>query len=173
MPSAPPAASGAVDNRPHQDRYVASVHRDVRTYTGDTRLMMQLLVMLDDFTVENGATWMLSGSHHHEHRLDDDEFFCKAERICGRAGHLLVFDSRCWHAAGVNVTEQRRRALTLTFTRPFVKPQLDYCRLLGYDYCAGLPEPIRQLLGYYARVPATIDEWYQPAESRFYRSSQG
>lgn len=164
---------GGVDNRPGQERYVSSVHRDVRTYTSDVRLMMQLLVMLDDFTVDNGATWMLSGSHLSAQKPSDEEFFRQAEQVSGRAGQVLLFDSRCWHAAGANMTQFRRRALTLTLTRPFVKPQIDHCRLLGYDYCATLPEPLQQLLGYFARIPASIDEWYQPPESRYYRSSQG
>jgi hypothetical protein len=29
------------------------------------------------------------------------------------------------------------------------------------------------VLGYNARVPATLDEWYQPPERRMYRSDQG
>jgi len=38
---------------------------------------------------------------------------------------------------------------------------------------AGLPEPLRQVLGYHARTPASLEEWYQPPEGRFYRPGQG
>lgn len=164
---------GAVDNRKHSDQYVSNVHRDVRTYTRDQRLMVQLLTMLDDFSPETGATWLLPGSHKVDRTPSDEEFRANAVQISADAGQLLLFDSRVWHAAGVNRSDRPRRALTLTFTRPFIKPQFDYCRYLGYRYVESLPEATQQLLGYFARVPAALDEWYQPPERRFYRAGQG
>jgi len=164
---------GAVDNRREYEQYVGKVHRDVRSYTRDVRLMMQILVMLDDFTPEKGATLLLPGSHLSGERPSDDEFSRRAVPALGEAGQTLVFDSRMWHAAGRNTTDSPRRALTLTFTRPFIKPQFDYCRYLGYSTCEQCPENVKRLLGYYARVPSSLDEWYQPPERRFYRSDQG
>lgn len=163
---------GAVDNRKGSDQYVSNVHRDVRMYTPDRPLMVQLLCTLDEFLPETGATWFLGGSHREDRKPSDQEFFANAVQPSAEAGRLLLFDSRLWHAAGVNRTDRPRRALTLTFTRPFLKPQFDYCRYLGYDYVVGLPEPMQQLLGYFARIPATPDEWYQPPERRFYRAGQ-
>jgi len=164
---------GAVDNRKGSDQYVANVHRDVRTYTRDQRLMVQLLLTLDDFLPETGAIWLLPGSHIEDRKPNDEEFSTNAVQISADPGRLLLFDSRVWHAAGVNRTDRPRRALTLTFTCPFVKPQFDYCRYLGNRYVESLPEPTQQLLGYFARVPATLDEWYQPPDRRFYRPGQG
>jgi ectoine hydroxylase-related dioxygenase (phytanoyl-CoA dioxygenase family) len=63
--------------------------------------------------------------------------------------------------------------LTLAFTRPYVKQQLDYPRAIGYERGESLPPVLRQLLGYNARVPASLDEWYQPPEKRLYRRDQG
>ena len=163
---------GAVDNRKGSDQYVGSVHRDVRTYTSEQRLMVQLSVALDDFLPETGATWLLPGSHRSAEKPADAAFFARAVQVSAEAGRLLFFDSRVWHAAGINGTERPRRALTLTFTRPFLKPQFDYCRYLGYDYVASLPLPTQQLLGYFSRVPASLEEWYQPVERRFYRPGQ-
>lgn len=164
---------GAVDNRRGSDQYVSNVHRDVRTYTRDQRLMVQLLLTLDEFSSETGATWLLRGSHNEDRKPGDEEFFANAVQLSADAGQLLLFDSRVWHAAGVNRTDRARRALTLTFTRPFIKPQFDYCRYLGLPYVERLPESTQQLLGFFARVPATLDEWYQPPERRFYRPGQG
>jgi ectoine hydroxylase-related dioxygenase (phytanoyl-CoA dioxygenase family) len=84
-----------------------------------------------------------------------------------------VFDSNLWHAAGVNRSARPRRALTLAFTRPFVKQQLDYPRALGYDRGPSFSPALRQLLGYNARVPASLDEWYQPRWKRLYHTDQG
>ena len=135
--------------------------------------MAQILVMLDDFTPDNGATYLLTGSHRRAERPPDDLFFRDAVRAVAAAGSILVFDSNLWHAAGVNRTDRPRRALTLGFTRPFMKQQLDYPRALGYDRSETLSPALRQLLGYNARVPASLDEWYQPPEKRLYKRDQG
>jgi ectoine hydroxylase-related dioxygenase (phytanoyl-CoA dioxygenase family) len=164
---------GGVLNQPSTASYVARIHRDQRTFSGELRLMAQLLVMLDDFTQENGATYLLSGSHRMREKPSEDVFFAGAARALGPAGSIVVFDSNLWHAAGVNATERPRRALTLAFTRPFVKQQLDYPRALGYERASALSPALRQLLGYNARVPATLDEWYQPPERRMYKREQG
>jgi len=69
---------GGVLNLPDNVAYVGHVHRDIRTFCGRLNLMAQLLVMLDDFTEDNGATYFLSGSHARPDRPGDDEFFAQA-----------------------------------------------------------------------------------------------
>jgi len=164
---------GGVLNLPNDVSYVGRVHRDQRTFSDDLRLMVQLLVMLDDFTEANGATYLLTGSHRLATRPSDDVFFRDAARATGSAGSVVVFNANLWHAAGVNRTDRPRRALTIAFTRPFMKQQLDYPRALGYDRGDSLSPELRQLLGYNARVPASLDEWYQPPEKRMYKRDQG
>jgi hypothetical protein len=164
---------GGVLNLPNNLSYVGGVHRDLRTFSGDMRLMVQFLVMLDDFTEENGATYLLSGSHRLCEKPSDESFFRDAVRAVGTAGSLVMFDSNLWHAAGVNRSDRPRRALTIAFTRPFIKQQLDYPRALGYERAGSLSPVLRQVLGYNARVPVSLDEWYQPADKRLYQRDQG
>jgi hypothetical protein len=165
---------GAVNNLPcsldtykHGHRF----HRDIRTYSGNFRLMLNMLVMVHDFTIENGATKLVPGSHKVEERPDDAELEARSVRVVGSAGCIVLFDSNLWHSAAPNTTSGPRMALTLTFSRPFLKQQMDYPRLLGENFPKN--ERIRQLLGYNARVPANHDEWYQPSEKRMYRPGQG
>jgi hypothetical protein len=164
---------GGVLNLPGKLSYVGRVHRDIRSFGGDLRLMAQLLIMLDDFTEENGATYMMTGSHTAPDKPEDEAFFKRAERAVGRAGSIVVFDSNLWHAAGANTTGATRRALTLAFTRPFMKQQLDYPRALGWERGPALSATLQQVLGYNARVPSSLDEWYQPPEKRLYKRDQG
>jgi len=164
---------GGVLNLPNDVSYVGRVHRDLRTFSGDVKLMAQLLVMLDDFTEENGATYLMTGSHRLREQPLDDIFFRDAARAVGSAGSIVMFNSNLWHAAGINRSDRPRRALTIAFTRPFIKPQLDYPRALGYDRAESFSPALRQLLGYHARVPVSLDEWYQPPERRLYKRDQG
>ncbi|MET0385504.1 MAG: phytanoyl-CoA dioxygenase family protein [Polyangiales bacterium] len=164
---------GGVLNRQGAGSYVGRVHRDLRFFSAGQPMMLNMLVLLDDFTAQNGATYLLTGSHRSDAKPDDQAFVAGAERLLAQAGSVAVFDSNLWHAAGVNQTTADRRALTLTFTRPFLKPQLDYARQFGYDAAARFSPDVQQLLGYNSRVPASLDEWYQPPERRFYKPGQG
>ena len=164
---------GGVLNLPSNLSYVGRIHRDLRSFSGALPLMSQWLVMLDDFTEENGATHFLSGSHRLPGSPGEEDFFRRATRGVGRAGSIVMFNSNLWHAAGINASTGPRRALTIAFTRPFIKQQLDYPRALGYDRAGEFSPRLRQLLGYNARVPSSLDEWYQPAERRLYRRDQG
>ena len=153
--------------------YLNRMHRDLRSHTGGYRLLLNMLVLLDDFTLDNGATYLLSGSHLVPEPPDPECFARDADRLLGPAGSIALFDSGLWHAAGANRTAGERAALTLTFSRPFFKQQMDYPRFLGDEYIAHAPDRVRRVLGYYARTPCSYDEWYQPREKRFYRADQG
>lgn len=153
--------------------YVGKIHRDVRTFAGHFRLLINMLVFLDDFTEENGATWFLTGSHHSAERPSDEIFHTFGTQALGKAGDIVMFDSNLWHAAGVNHNQGTRRGLTLNYSRPFFKPQLDYPRLLGPDFGKTEDPRFRQVLGYDARMPADLDEYYQPPEHRAYKPGQG
>jgi hypothetical protein len=165
---------GGVINLPHKASYVCNIHRDIRTFY-NIPMMINMLVMLDDFTLDNGATWFLTGSNNKDERPDDNYFYQQADRATGKAGDIILFDSLVWHAAGKNTTDKVRRALTLTFSRPFMKQQLDYPRLIGYDRYNGgeFSEEVSQVIGYNSRVPSSLDEWYQPPAKRFYKPGQG
>ena len=134
--------------------------------------MVNMLVMLDAFTIENGATYLLAKSHKIKQKPEADRFFSFASRAVGSPGDALIFDSRLWHAAGENSLKTARRALTLTFTPPQFKPQFDYCQALGYSFVETLEDPIKQVVGYFSRVPASLEDWYQPPAERFYRPDQ-
>ena len=160
-------------NMRNQHTYASNVHRDVRTYTSDIKLLLNILVVLDDFTLDNGATYLLSGSHLKIDKPTDEDFFKKSERVVAKKGSIVLWDANLWHAAGENKTDGPRRALSLIYSTPFMKQQFDYCRFLGYDKLGTMTDGLKQVLGFNARIPSTLEEWYQPMETRFYKRDQG
>ena len=164
---------GGALNSAHSVSYAHRIHRDIRSFSGPLNLMLNTLVMLDEFTPQNGSTWLLSGSHRMGDKPAEPEFASRAEQALGPPGSVLMFNSNLWHAGGENKTDYVRRSLTPMFSRPFMKQQFDYPRAVGYDKMPQLSETARQLLGYYSRVPATLDEWYQPPDKRMHRPGQG
>lgn len=163
---------GGVLNITAKPSYVANIHRDIRFYSGDFPLMLNMLIMLDDFTLENGATYLLAKSHLKADKPSDKEFYEKSHRAIGKKGDVLFFNSNLWHAAGLNTTAHVRRAITITFTKPFMKQQLDYSKAIGYENVKELSTELQQLVGYYSRTPSNLEEWYQKPDERFYRPGQ-
>lgn len=163
---------GGVVNRRDTTAYVHAIHRDIRFSADAKRFMLNVLVMLDAFTLDNGATHLLSGSQLLREKPDQVDFFARSDRAIGTRGSILLFDSRLWHATGQSRVDTPRRALTLTFTSPFFKPQLDYPRLVGLESASSLTPFLRQVIGFNARVPASLDEYYVPVERRFYQRGQ-
>ena len=163
---------GATLHPPGGGSYVLKAHRDVRAWTRDYKLSLNMLVMLDDFTPANGATLFLAGSHRTEAMPSRAAFDAGARQVTGRAGDILLFDSLVVHAAAPNRSDANRRALTLCFGRPFMKPQMDWPRFLPAAQEPALSPRARQLLGYDARVPASLHEYYQPPERWTFKPDQ-
>lgn len=164
---------GGAINSAYSRSYAHNIHRDIRSYSGDMPLVLNTLVMFDEFTPENGATYLMPGAHRLPEKPTEEEFYAVAERALGPAGSILMFNSNLWHAGGDNNTGNARRSVTPMFCRPFIKPGFDYPRAMGYDKGASFSEDTRQILGYNARIPATLEEWYQPPEKRMYKPGQG
>jgi hypothetical protein len=163
---------GASLNPPGSRSYVAKPHRDVRQFTRDVRMSLNMLIMLDDFSPETGGTLILSGSHLVEPIPEPAMFTRLADRVTGKAGDIILFDSQVVHSAGQNLGDKSRRALTLCLGRPWLKPQIDFPRYLPPDQEAGLSPTARQLYGYDARVAASLDEYYQPPERWAFKADQ-
>lgn len=162
----------ALNNLPNQPNFSAIVHRDLRFYSGEFPIMLNCLIMIDDFTIENGGTYLLPKSHLEERKPTDEEFFNNAIQATGKRGDILIFNANVWHSSAPNVTQDDRRAIPFTISKSFMKQLLDYPRALGYDKMDSFTYEMQQFLGYHSRVPSSLNEWYQPEENRFYKKYQ-
>jgi ectoine hydroxylase-related dioxygenase (phytanoyl-CoA dioxygenase family) len=87
--------------------------------------------MLDDFTVENGATRMIPRSHAWR-RLPDPgitDSLPDEELVTGKAGTVVIMNTHMWHGGTANRTDRCRRALHGFYTRSD-KPQQQYQKAL-------------------------------------------
>lgn len=152
-----------------QNRY----HMDFPRVLNGYLMSINVMLAIDEFRADNGATLVIPGSHQKTQAPD----FSKAEQLMVPArcpqGSMLIFDSTVYHAAGPNTSGADRLAINHQFTRSYVKQQIDYVRALGADVVLAQPPRTQQLLGWYTRVVTSLDEYYQPPEKRLYRSGQG
>jgi ectoine hydroxylase-related dioxygenase (phytanoyl-CoA dioxygenase family) len=151
------------------DLFYKKVHRDIRGYSDKIPLLLNALVMVDDFTIENGGTLLLPYSHLIEEKPTKKFWEDNCVPMTGSPGDIILWNSNIFHASGINKTTQIRRALPITFSLPYYKQLLDYPRALGYGRKEEFPEKTQQILGYHSRVPSSINEWYLPTSKITYK----
>jgi ectoine hydroxylase-related dioxygenase (phytanoyl-CoA dioxygenase family) len=137
----------------------------------DDGLIMTLA--LDDFTEENGATVYLPGSQNIAQAPDAETFRHYATSVARPAGAAVFFKPRCFHQARSNTTQRIRCGVTIYAVRAFMKQRFDYPRIVPPEALASLGPNARRFLGYDARVPAHMDEYYVGPEDRLYKGNQG
>ena len=128
-----------------------------------------LILLLDDFTEENGATWYLPGSHRDPEPPSEQDFYATAQRLVGPAGSAWFFDPRLWHAGERNRTDRWRHSLTFNMSRPYVKQRFDIPRMLRGQDLTGVSARALQKLGFDAQPPTCLEEYYAPPEERTFR----
>ena len=107
---------------------------------------------LDDFTRDNGATWVVPGSHQRliEQPQSGVEYE-DAVQVEGAKGSVMIMNGAIWHRSGTNTTERDRVALLGFFCRSFLKPQQDHLSIVDQSVVARATPKLRQLLGYDSR----------------------
>jgi ectoine hydroxylase-related dioxygenase (phytanoyl-CoA dioxygenase family) len=154
---------------PGKTNYSRRIHRDCPT----SRLVpgfptnMGATIALDDFTLDNGASYFLEGSHSRVDVPSEKEFTEKAQRFVAPAGSVMFFDALTYHAGGDNQTGAWRHALTINMCRSWMKQRLDIPRVMS-EVGTDVSTAAKQKLGFFTQVPASYDEYYAPPEKRKY-----
>ncbi len=124
-------------------------------YIGDEVIAMQVAIMLENSTVESGCTLVVPGTHE-SGRYADNNYLDKAVPLECKAGDVLVWDSRLWHATTKNQSKGTRWAIIATFTRWFVKQMFDIPKALPEHILVQLSEKEKSILGFNS-VPYTSE----------------
>lgn len=154
---------------PNRVNYSGRIHVDSPRIIPNYITNMGATILLDDFTLENGATWFYPNSQTIESSPSEEEFYSKANRLIGKAGDVWFFNARIWHAGGQNLTNQWRHALTINMGRPWMKQRIDIPRAMSDISLENISETALQKLGFFAQVPSNYDEYYAPPESRKFK----
>lgn len=156
---------------PGKANYSYRIHVDQPRLIQGYETNAGVMVLLDDFTAENGATWFLPGSHHQREAPTKEHFFANAKRAIAPAGSLVYLNPRVWHSGGQNTTDRWRHSITFNMCRPYMKQRLDIPRIMegsGIDL-TGVSQKSLQKMGFLAQVPASLEEYYLPPDQRKFR----
>lgn len=110
--------------------------------------------LLDDFTVDNGATEVVPGSHLREDPSQPPQE--SALPLTAPAGTAVAFEGRVWHQTGRNRSQAPRAAAFAWYVRPIYRTQENWFLALNDEVLEGASDNLLTLLGYRTEVLGTV-----------------
>ncbi|MGI9284488.1 MAG: phytanoyl-CoA dioxygenase family protein [Pseudomonadales bacterium] len=110
-------------------------------------LQCNTMVAGTDFTIENGATRVVPGSHLWE----DPERIAQPDEVAQavmRAGSIVFVGGKTLHGGGTNTSGERRRAIVTSYVLGWLRTQENHFLHTSVEQAKEWPERARQLLGY-------------------------
>jgi ectoine hydroxylase-related dioxygenase (phytanoyl-CoA dioxygenase family) len=126
------------------------LHRDDSIYPvpePHPPLVVNTMWPLDEFTVENGATRFIPGSHAWEpgRKPSPDD---PVEQAVISPGSAMFYLGSLWHGGGANRTGQPRLGVILEYAAGWLRQQENHLLAVPRATVRQLPERLQELLGY-------------------------
>lgn len=146
-------------NPPEESYNQAAWHRDLpyQHFVSSIPLAINALFCVDDFTRQNGATFVLPASHRSEAFPSEHYVGNHAVQVEAKAGSYIVLDCMVFHAGGFNASGTARRAVNHVYTIPYFKQQISLCENMVPNL--KLSDEARQILGFTYAEPKSIDDY--------------
>jgi ectoine hydroxylase-related dioxygenase (phytanoyl-CoA dioxygenase family) len=126
------------------------LHRDEQIYPlprPHPPVVLNTMWPLDEFTIANGATRIVPGSH----RWEDDRVPDEREATVFAempVGTVLFYLGNVWHGGGANTTDRPRLGVILEYVVAWLRPQENHLLAVPRPVARTLPERLQELLGY-------------------------
>jgi ectoine hydroxylase-related dioxygenase (phytanoyl-CoA dioxygenase family) len=146
-------------------------HMNFRRVLNGYRAALEVGFAIDG--VDPGSYYFALGSHQRAERPDSTSLSAMARTFPIPPGSMFVFDGTLWHHEGDGAPPADRLLILHEFVPHFVKPHLDFVRVLGAATVEALAPRTRRLLGWESRVPASLEEFYRDPAERLYLPDQG
>lgn len=123
---------------------------------------------IDDYTLDNGATDFIAGSHKWDQETMADayrapggfaqerikqEVLDQARPAVAPAGSCVVFLGTVLHRGGANKSEAPRLGISNQYCEPWARPQENFFLGVPQDRARQMPDRLKELLGYSIHPP--------------------
>lgn len=147
-----------VINPPGETYNQGAWHRDLpyQHYVSSTPLAVNALFCVDDFTPENGSTFVLPATHKTVSYPSASYVQRNALQVEAKAGQYILLDCMLFHSGGFNRTNMERRAVNHVYTIPYLKQQIKLPELLRN---VDLQPDQMELFGFGCEEPSSIEQY--------------
>lgn len=135
---------GETPQNPHNDDAIYPL-----PWPHDTVILNTMWAM-DDFSRENGATFLHPGSHRWASRTAPDDEPVYAEMP---AGSVMLYLGTLLHGGGANTTDRPRLGLLVEFVASWLRQQETHTVVMPPDRAGEMPRRLQELAGYSIRPP--------------------
>ena len=135
------------------------LHRDTGIWGGSMPFMtfpvgIQTAWCIDDFTLENGATRLIPGSHSDPQPVNGRTGI----QVVAPAGSIIAFDCQAFHAGEANHSQLLRRGVLTLYIRSWLKPQTDHRRSFPTEMIPTASTELLRLLGFRRQSPVELPD---------------
>ena len=135
------------------------LHRDTGIWGGSMPFMtfpvgIQTAWCVDDFTLENGATRLIPGSHSDPQPVNDRTGI----QVVAPAGSIIAFDCQAFHAGEANRSQDLRRGVLTLYIRSWIKPQTDHRRSFPTEMIPTASTELLRLLAFRRQSPVELPD---------------
>ena len=135
----------------HAGAMAEELHVDVPR-ASDAWPMLGMILMVDEFRSDNGATRFVPGSQHwaeapEQVRADRSKAYEGETRACGPEGSVILFNTSTWHGHTANSSGGARRSLQATYIPRPARPATDFVGRMQADTLRRLGAVARYLVG--------------------------
>ncbi len=152
---------GAPGQEPHVDYPYWDIHDREEfplNINGSFLMNCQTLIMLHDFTEENGGTAVVPGSQRYCRYPTQQEFDQSKIQLIAPKGTTIVFNGLMWHRSMPNKSNAERTSLLGQYLPKFVKPMEDLVQSVAPNIVKAASPTLRQLIGIDLRYPERMDD---------------
>jgi ectoine hydroxylase-related dioxygenase (phytanoyl-CoA dioxygenase family) len=157
-----------VINPPMSNSYTQlKYHRDLpyQHFVSSRPLAINALYAVDEFTIENGATFVIPASHKAERFPTQKYLDSTQSQVTVKAGTFLVLDCMLYHAAAPNVSKSARVGLNHVFTSVMFAPQINWKTALE-ETNIPVTAHMTNLLGLDFASPQNVDEYLKRRKTK-------
>ncbi|MEO9132787.1 MAG: phytanoyl-CoA dioxygenase family protein [Sphingomonas sp.] len=128
------------------------LHRDSDSWPAvaieENPVIINAIIALDPFTLENGATYIAPGSWEWDrHRQPKDSELVRAVMARGDA---VLFRADLMHGGGENESSAPRRAISISYCAGWLRPVENSFLNVSIETARAVPERLQAILGYAA-----------------------
>jgi ectoine hydroxylase-related dioxygenase (phytanoyl-CoA dioxygenase family) len=129
------------------------LHRDedLWPFPNTFEIMANAMWMIDDFTIENGATRLIPGSHRWPR--DREPVPGEALSATAPAGSVVLWLGGVLHGGGANASQDTRRGLVISYRLGWLASAEKLLLSTPLEIARKLPERVQRLLGYQVHRP--------------------
>lgn len=113
-------------------------------------VVLNTMWALDDFTVDNGATRVVPGSHRWTDRTPIED---ETVTVTMPAGSVLFIVGNLWHGGGENRTERTRLGVLLEYAAGWLRQQENHILAVPPEVVRTLDPRLQELIGYNIHPP--------------------